>query len=629
MVPEMGGWEEQEMLILQSTGKVLKDLFVPLKEVPCYVRPGTIIPTSPVVQHSGDIGRFPLEVFIFGGQDGTFALVEDDGWSTRYMQGEFAATSLDWSDGQKTLSWQKSGFAALPRCVPSSLAGPTTSHSLDLLIPPNFRGTIVRTTKTAEMLCFSAEKKVKLQPQYLSSFKAFKALFCPMLPSRALLAAALAAAASVAFVAVTPARLAPRAPPYLTGASTESGFQWQSTTGSHRYVVGAALVAMAASALIVQNKGGGHGEIGYHLALKLAKEKGLKVTMIQDSACKQDKPPFDSYSDLTAAGVDIKMADLQNGGLSAAMQGVQPCEYVFDNQNICPKDVQSMVQPWNPKVYAYVSSGGMYLVPPTGPLIEGGAVKLDNKQLANENHARKLGMNWCAFRPQYIYGPKTNKRDYIDWFLDRITRDLPFPLPQDGSLFTTLTNSEDVAGMMASVVGKEAEATNEATGQIFNCAGDELLSHVDVVKVICEALGKDPRDVLARIVFYDPAALNPGCNKPSCFFEGKFPFRETNFGVAVKKAKEVLGWSPSHTFAGDIAAYYAEYCRLGKDHSEPFGPLGTYGARLHSDPGVLHQRRRDGAKVGDQRLLGSREHQLSSPGQQGGLPIEVKLVCCA
>jgi hypothetical protein len=25
-------------------------------------------------------------------------------------------------------------------------------------------------------------------------------------------------------------------------------------------------------------------------------------------------------------------------GLSAAMQGVQPCEYVFDNQNICPKD---------------------------------------------------------------------------------------------------------------------------------------------------------------------------------------------------------------------------------------------------------------------------------------------------
>ena len=28
---------------------------------------------------------------------------------------------------------------------------------------------------------------------------------------------------------------------------------------------------------------------------------------------------------------------------------------------------------------------------------------------------------------------------------------------------------------------------------------------------------------------------------------------------------QVLGWEPSHTFAGDIAQYYAEYCRLGKD----------------------------------------------------------------
>ena len=320
--------------------------------------------------------------------------------------------------------------------------------------------------------------------------------------------AALAALCSVAFVAIAPgqhlARVIPRTDkPCLAGASTEA---LQSRTASQGYVV-AALVAMAAGALIVQNKGGGHGEIGYHLALKLAREKGLKVTMVQDSACKQDKPPFNSYNDLSQAGVDIKLADLQNGGLSAALQGVPPCEYVFDNQNLCPKDVQNLVKPWNPKIYAYVSSGGMYLPVPQGPLVEGGAVKLDNKQLSIENHARNLGINWCAFRPQYIYGPKTNKRDYIDWFLDRITRDVPFPLPKDGSLFTTLTNSEDVAGMMASVVGKESEAN----GQIFNCAGDELLSHLDVVKMIATALGKDPKDVVSKVVFYDPASLTLGC----------------------------------------------------------------------------------------------------------------------
>mmetsp|Transcript_9086 Transcript_9086/g.21793 ORF Transcript_9086/g.21793 Transcript_9086/m.21793 type:complete len:405 (+) Transcript_9086:26-1240(+) len=380
--------------------------------------------------------------------------------------------------------------------------------------------------------------------------------------------AALAAAVLVVFAAGAlcfAAPLAPRAVPGRDGRSSlvqgapslASGI----STPHGALCAGAALVALAASALIVQNKGGGHGEIGYHLALKLAREKGLSVTMIQDSACKQDKPPFDSYSDLSAAGVNIKLADLSGGGLAAAMQGIPPCEYVFDNQNICPKDVQSAVQPWNPKVYAYVSSGGMYKPTPTGPLVEGGAVKLDNKQLSIENNARQLGLNWCAFRPQYIYGPKTNKRDYIDWFLDRMTRDLPFPLPYDGSLFTTLTNSEDVAGMMASVVGKEAAAS----GEIFNCAGDELISHRRVVEVVATALGKDPRDVLDNVVFYDPAKLK-GLDLPK---EGKFPFRETNFGVDVQKAKKVLGWTPTHTFEGDIAEYIAEYRRLGKD----LGPI--------------------------------------------------------
>ena len=48
----------------------------------------------------------------------------------------------------------------------------------------------------------------------------------------------------------------------------------------------------AGKALIAQNKGGGHGEIGYHLALKLI-EKGISVTLLQDGAGKnKDKQPF-------------------------------------------------------------------------------------------------------------------------------------------------------------------------------------------------------------------------------------------------------------------------------------------------------------------------------------------------
>lgn len=45
-------------------------------------------------------------------------------------------------------------------------------------------------------------------------------------------------------------------------------------------------------AIIAQNKGGGHGELGYHLALKLI-EKDISVTLLQDGAGKnKDKQPF-------------------------------------------------------------------------------------------------------------------------------------------------------------------------------------------------------------------------------------------------------------------------------------------------------------------------------------------------
>eukprot|EP00440_Ansanella_granifera_P000465 gb/GFBE01000505.1/.p1 GENE.gb/GFBE01000505.1/~~gb/GFBE01000505.1/.p1 ORF type:complete len:411 (+),score=108.61 gb/GFBE01000505.1/:1-1233(+) len=380
-----------------------------------------------------------------------------------------------------------------------------------------------------------------------------------------IMAAIFASTAAFVTSARPGASQAPPSPPLAgTAGAGSPALGLNPSRGSSIASGSAMLVALAAAAgaaaLIVQNKGGGHGEIGYHLALKLAKEKGLKVTMIGDSAAKKDKPPFSSYADLEAAGVDVRWADLSAGNMAATIESVGPCEYVFDNQNICPMLVQATVKTWKPKAYAYVSSGGMYKPVPEGALLETGAVKEDNKQLKIERNAAAQGLPWSAYRPQYIYGPKTNKRDYIDWFLDRITRDVPFPLPADGGLRTTLTHAEDVAGMLASVVGKESAAA----GQVFNCANDVLISHKEVVEICAQAAGKNPAAVLSKVVFYDPAALK-GVELPK---EGKFPFRETNFGVGVQKAKDVLGWTPKHTLASDIAEYYAEYVRLGKDKGD-------------------------------------------------------------
>jgi len=58
----------------------------------------------------------------------------------------------------------------------------------------------------------------------------------------------------------------------------------------------------------------------------------------------------------------------------------------------------------------------------------------------------------------------------------------------------------------------------------------------------------------------------------SIFFGGH-PMDTYQIDVEPRVLFQVLGWQPSHTFAGDIAAYYADYCRLGKDLArEFFGP---------------------------------------------------------
>jgi nucleoside-diphosphate-sugar epimerase len=54
------------------------------------------------------------------------------------------------------------------------------------------------------------------------------------------------------------------------------------------------------------------------------------------------------------------------------------------------------------------------------PLLETDAVK-ETGQRKVELLAVELGLPWTSFRPQYIYGPKTNKRDYLDWFFDRVS----------------------------------------------------------------------------------------------------------------------------------------------------------------------------------------------------------------
>lgn len=82
---------------------------VPLDEIVVYVRAGGILTLQrDVVQYSDAIGG-ALEVHVYGGNDGAFTMVEDDGKTTAYLTGGTRVTQFTWDDSKSALSWAVSG----------------------------------------------------------------------------------------------------------------------------------------------------------------------------------------------------------------------------------------------------------------------------------------------------------------------------------------------------------------------------------------------------------------------------------------------------------------------------------------------------------------------------------------
>uniref|UniRef100_A0A7S1YH04 NAD-dependent epimerase/dehydratase domain-containing protein n=1 Tax=Grammatophora oceanica TaxID=210454 RepID=A0A7S1YH04_9STRA len=313
--------------------------------------------------------------------------------------------------------------------------------------------------------------------------------------------------------------------------------------------------ALNAAALIVQNKGGGHGELGFQLAKVLSgNDKIDSITILQDDAANMESEPFCSYAtdigDVTIVKAPLADETMDATKMQALLGSGTTFDYVWDNASKgakgAGKAVVDCAKSWGCNLLTYVSSAGAYnpTADTTYPMDEATTpVKESAGQVLYEQYATASGVPFCSFRPQYIYGPKSNKYDYVDWYFDRLTRGLPLPIPGDGSQLVSLTNSEDVASLLASVLNDEAAA---ASGAIFNCGTDQLVSYNEVAKLCAEVSGV----VDYSVCHYDGAELG----------KGKFPFRLTDFYVAPTKAKSALGWSgAAHSLRDDLTWYYKDY----------------------------------------------------------------------
>ena len=71
--------------------------------MPLYVKAGSIILTSDVVEYSAAQSDRPITVNVYPGADTTFSLYQDSGDGYAFEQGDYSITKFEWNDNKQRM----------------------------------------------------------------------------------------------------------------------------------------------------------------------------------------------------------------------------------------------------------------------------------------------------------------------------------------------------------------------------------------------------------------------------------------------------------------------------------------------------------------------------------------------
>lgn len=314
-------------------------------------------------------------------------------------------------------------------------------------------------------------------------------------------------------------------------------------------------MSMSAKVLIVNTKGGGHGHIGLHLARALL-EKGNSVEMLQVGS-EKSSGPMGKYPDLASkypSAFSVRYGDVTDQSVGSGHDAV------YDNNAKSLEDISPVIKAGKAGAEVfYVSSAGAYSYDKNvAPHLVGDPAK--GPTIDVENALRDNGVSSINFRPTYIIGEASSKREYTDYFFDRIVRGRPVLLPGNGSELTALTDVRDVASMLAAAVGKGMK------NETLNLVNTRCITFDGIVKLCAAVCGKE-----AKIVHYDPDEMK---EKIEGFQVKKaFPFRPRHFYADPGESQAKLGWEPEYSgtqagLAATLKLCFDEYVSLGLDKAE-------------------------------------------------------------
>jgi alpha-D-xyloside xylohydrolase len=76
----------------------------PFERIPLFVRAGSIIPTGPAVQFTGQEQNPVLRLQVYPGANGAGSVYEDDGVSRQYLTGKYARIPVRYNEATRTLT---------------------------------------------------------------------------------------------------------------------------------------------------------------------------------------------------------------------------------------------------------------------------------------------------------------------------------------------------------------------------------------------------------------------------------------------------------------------------------------------------------------------------------------------
>jgi len=234
---------------------------------------------------------------------------------------------------------------------------------------------------------------------------------------------------------------------------------------------------------------GGNRYIGRHLVFELAR-RGHEVTVVN------------SHPSPLPEGVRRLHGDRQQPGVLRAVLGEHRDDFdvVFDNTAYVVADLEPLIDLFHGRVqqFVFTSSAAVYrrsYVQPVredfrrhDPADDDPRKAYGVGKVRCEDHLRwafeEGGFPATSLRVSHTLGPHSPLASRDPVFFARLEQGRPIPIPGEGFPFVHLVHVQDVANLMASLIGNP-----RCVGRVYNVAGAEVTSIQGAVRLMARAVG--------------------------------------------------------------------------------------------------------------------------------------------